>query len=123
MILPAIVIIPATVRPMTRPANPGGARWSTATPMITSIRTKVAIASTRIACPYPIPGNGEVAPSPPIVTADAPSDRYNSRLPAAAPMHCETIYPAASRDGNRFVAHRAMVTAGLTCAPETRPSV
>lgn len=89
--LPVVVIIPPTVSPIMIPARPGGARLSTARPMITSISTKVPIASARIAWPIPIPGNGAVAPSPPISTASGPVENAKRNEPSAAPTHCATM--------------------------------
>ena len=46
---PVVVIIPPTVSPIIRPANPGGALSSTATPMMVSMSRNVPIASANIA--------------------------------------------------------------------------
>ena len=83
---PKTTITAATVIPIDKPANPGSAFLSTATPITTSTRKNVPINSANIACAYPTPKPGAVAPSPPIVTAALPKHRNNAKLPRHAPI-------------------------------------
>lgn len=84
-IFPIVVITPATVKPIIRPANPDGALLSTATPIMANIKRNVPTISAKMAWRYPIPGNGAVAPSPPIVTAPIPTIIAKRKLATEAP--------------------------------------
>src|SRR6266516_5688337 len=70
---PNAAISPATIRPMIRPAQPLGARPSTAVPIITKRRKKVPIASIAVATKYPVVAALKlVAPYPRVAAAEVP---------------------------------------------------
>ena len=89
--LPNVVITAATVKPIDSPANPGVALLSIAVPISTNINRKVPTISAIIACVYPIPSNGLVAPRPPTVTAAIPSTPANRKLAIEAPTSWATM--------------------------------
>ena len=116
------MISAATASPMRKPAQPAGARSSTATAMIVKTSRNVPSASATMPCGPLTPGPRDVRPTLPRSVARLPTYATMSRAPAKAPSSCATTYGPTSAQLKRRAAARATVTAGLMWAPDVVPT-
>src|SRR5450432_3516789 len=106
----------AIVAPIASAASCPAARVSVATATITNINSPESSTSTPNDC-HALPA-GTVAPK----FAMGPNNMLKVRAAATAPISWLITYTATSRQGKCRVTAKAIVTAGLKCAPEMCPA-
>ena len=116
---PKTMIAHVTERPIMSPAQPPGARRSTARAMIAVTSRNVPAASVTTPRPNETPSASAFCPVP---TSAAPENVARSRrAPPNAPTSWAAMYAGTSAHGKRPVAASETVTAGLMCAPDVVP--
>src|SRR5918995_5492348 len=110
------------MKPMMIPANPAGARPSTAAP--NTVNTRMAVPMTSAAKPIPIPALALTSTAPsPRATGSLPVRMMSvSPAPMSAPASCAAMYPIAVVESIFRVASNAIVTAGLMWQPLMWPT-